>query len=286
MARKTLDKWIEEAISDADKPTITHISLVHMRGLQQLELHTYRYGGTTRTEPRDLAAMFRGKAEAYCQDLPGVQTFQLMAFYGKTEAEAFQPFLVNQNTENQSGLSTEAPTEQGRLQQIMRQGEALMQQVYRRQQTMDEHSIRMIEQQSKMIGTLMTENMSAFQVVKDLLVERGDNSHKRQMEALQFQRATQERKKWMTFAPALINQIMGREVFPQSTADSALIETAVEHLDEATVTKLAETLPAELWGPLASRLSQSLQKKNDEEQAMRQLPQYKGSPEDDITGGT
>lgn len=289
MARKTLDRWIDEAMTDPEKKRITRFTLVHMVGMQYQEIHTVRFTDKGGHEAKSLATMFRGKAETYSQDLPGVQTFVLWAYYGAEEPEARMPFMVNVEMDSRgaSGLSTEPPTEQGQTMQKMRQSEAMFQQVYRRQQTMDEFSLRMIEVQGKMIDRLLHENMDHIKIATDMLVNQQLNDHTRRMEALQFERSTSERKKWMQFAPVLINTLLGKEVFPQSTEDTALIEGLAESVDEELLGKLMGVgIPDALMGPLASRVQRALEKKRKETEAIRALPVYRGKPEDDITGGT
>ena len=283
--RKTLESWIREALTDPDKEgKCSMISLVHMVGQQQKELHTTKFGGGKSWSENELGAMFRGKAEAYCQDLPGVQTFQLLAFYGdRTTPESFQPFIVNVNAEY--GLGTESPTDQGRLQMSMRREEMLIQQVYRRQQVLDEYTLRVIERQGHMIETLASENRDAFGIVKDMLMEKALSDHTRKMQQLQFERDTTERKKWLSYAPPLLNMILGREIFPQSTADTALVDSIADSLTEEDVMKLAGSLKPELWGPLASRMHSYMQKKKAEDDNIRQLSQLTSSdPEADAAG--
>jgi hypothetical protein len=297
MARKSLAKWIDEAMSDSEKESqISAIALVHMVAQQRQELHTVKMTASHNYTGDTLEALFRGKANAYAQDMDTVQSFALLAFYGKNTEEAIMPFKVlpeiNPTT---AGLSTEAPTAEGRMQQKMRWDDALQMQVYRRQQTMDDHSVRMLEQQDKMlmrsqamVERLQHENMDAFVLVKDLLAAQANNAHTLRMQELTYQRSTVEREKLLKFAPVLINTILGKEIFPQSTADTALIETIAENLEPEHIAKLAEIgLPQELMGPLSARVMKAMDDKEKREAAAsKQLAPYKGSAEEDIGGGT
>lgn len=284
--RKSMDGWIREALTDPDKDgRISMLSLVHMQGTQQKEIHTTKFSGGRSWTETELANMFRGKAETYAQDLPGVQTFQLLAFYGEKGApEAYFPFIVN-NVGDNSGLMTEAPTEQGRMQQVMRQNEMLIQQVYRRQQVMDDFNIRMMSMQAGMIETLQRENRDHFTIMKEMLMEKALDMHKHKMDQLEFERSTTERKKWLSFAPALINTILGREVFPQGMADTALVETIADNLKEEDISKLAGVLPPQLLGPLVSRFVEYEKKKNSEQEHIKALSAMKSpDPEADAAG--
>lgn len=284
--RKSLDKWIHEAITDSDKDTtLTQITLYHMRGMQPIEIHTWKV--RPGADPKQVAEMFQDKANAYAQDLEGNQMFNLMAFYGKSTPEAQMPFAVRVEADvHNSGLSTEAPTDQGERQQRMRWTEMQLGQVYRRQQVMDEHSIRMIERQSQMIDSLMAERFTAANMIVEMMTRQMDNNHRLEMERLQYQRQSEERQKLLQLAPALVNSLTGKEVFPQTAADSALIDTIATSLDENHLAKLMELdLPPALMGPLAERVLKARQKKEQEEAARRALPSYKGDPADDVKGG-
>ena len=288
--RKPLDKWILEALTDTDKDgPISAISLMHMRGMQPVELHTWK--ARAGADPKQLAELFQDKARTYCQDLPGVQTFNLWAFYGKTEPEGQMPFTVRVEADlHESGLTTEAPTETGVKQMSMRWAEMLQGQVYRRQQIMDDHSIRMIEQQSRMIESLMSDRFAGAEIIVKMMMEQQANTHKLEMERLTFERATRDRETLMKLAPPLVNSLTGKEVFPQNTADSALLETIVTEMDDEKLEKLMGSImelgiPDAVMGPLANRIMQIRQKKAQREQAQRQLPVYKGDPADDVKGG-
>lgn len=284
--RKSMDVWIREALADSDKDgKCTMLALVHMVGIQQKEIHTTKFSGGRSWTEQDLATMFRGKAETYAQDIPGVQSFQLLAFYGeRSSAEAFFPFIINIATDF-GGLSTEAPTDTGRLQQIMRREEMLIGQVYRRQQVMDDFTIRMMAQMGNTIETLTRENRDAFDIVKEMLMTRALDDHNRKMQQLQFERDSGERKKWMSWVPALANTILGREIFPQSTADTSLVESIADALTEQDIVKLAGSMKPELWGPLAARMQSYMQKKNEEERNLKQLSEMSSSdPEADAAG--
>lgn len=283
MARQSLEQWIRLALTDPDKDGVcSQMALCHMIGVQPKEIHTTKFSAG-KAEPEALAAMFDQKARSYCQDLAGTQTFELVAFYGnRTTPEAWRPFTITpENASN--GLMTESPDEKGRTQQMMRHGEALVQQVYRRQQAMDEHSIRLIDQQSRMIMALQNDNHEAFKIFKEMAMEKVMDEHKRKMETLAFERSTAERKKWLSFAPPLVNTLLGREVFPQSTEDTALVEGIAENLKIEDLSKLSGVLPPEMWGPLAARMTKYLENKNKEKEELKMLSPHP-DPEGDAAG--
>lgn len=291
--RKTLEIWIQEAMLDGvpdQTGPISQIVLCHMVGQQRQELHTAKLnkGGKVPT-PKELCELLRGKAEAFAQDLPGVQTFQLMAFYtGSQEPTAFQPFMIGQNQDPATmGLMTEAPDEKGQTQQRMRWNDGFLSQIFQRQAVMDNHSMAMITKMGDMIEKLTDDNHQAFDIVKEMIMEKVANDREHEMKVMQYQRSTAERAKWLSFAPALVNTVLGKEVFPQSSEDTALVESIADTLTGEQLMQIGSVLKPEVMGPLAARMVKYQEKKAREaalaEQAVKQLSPHP-NPEADAGG--
>lgn len=285
--RKLMSEWIHEAMTDEDKPgKIKKLRLVHLEGMQQREIHTVTFGTKSFT-PENLAKMLRGKAETHVQDMAGAHMFQLQAIYGEnTEPEALFPFGVNSQGDHTGGW-TEPPTEQGKTQQSMRHAEMLVQQTYRRQERLDELTLRFAEMQARHVVDLEAQNREMFSVMKDMMMAAALKNHEHAMAQLTYQRETEERAKFLSYAPALINTILGREIFPQNNADTALIDAAAEALGEDDIMKLAGVLPPELMGPLANRIEQAMvkkRKKDEEREKIRLMSANHPDPEADAAG--
>jgi hypothetical protein len=263
MARQTLDQWIHEALIDEDKGgKCTALALVHRVGVKEQEIHAVQLG-SRQWVPKDLAKLFLGKAENYAAELPGVQTFNLLAFYAnRTQFESIKPFMVTGEVEL-PGLATEGPTKDGLVQQSMRHSEAVIQLSFRQTNAMCEALQRMADAVVRENLSLRQENREAAEIVRDAMLQLTDRREASVIKRLEYQRDTEERKKWLSFGPALINGVLGREIFPQSMADTALIDTIAENLSEADISKLAATgvIKPEVWGPLAQRMAQSLERK-------------------------
>lgn len=280
MAKKvSMSAWIRECMTDSDKDgSLSMLALVYMvaGGMQQREIHTTKFAAGKSWSPDDLERMFQGKADTYTQDMPGTHDFQLMAFYGGRDTpQSYFPFRrVTQHDTDATGMMTEPPTPEGRMRQGMRWQDMQLSQVYERQRQLDSYSLSVISHQQQQITSLMRENRDAFEIVKDVLMKQALDSHGRQMEQLKFERASAERSKWITFLPALVNTVLGREVFPQATEDTALVESIADSLTEEDIMKLATTIKPELMGPLAARMQKYLVKKQAEEHARKQMAQY------------
>jgi hypothetical protein len=289
--RKTLDKWIEEAIKDEEKEGgISQLALVHMVGQQQEELHTTKFSSGKSWTARQLAEMFRDRALTYCQDLPGNHTFCLFAFYGgRSEPEAKHPFMIHSQADSAMISGTEPPTPEGRMMQSMRQSDNIFNQVYRRQQTLDDFSLRFMAVQNDFLEKTLQDNREMFTIMKDMMANAALNQHQHRMEEMKYERSTEERKKFITFLPALVNTILGKEVFPQSTEDTALIESIADSLTEEDVAKVASVVKPEMLGPLMARVEKALVKKRqaaEKDVELRRLTSGVGgrNPEADAAG--
>ena len=275
MARQTLESWINEAVNDKDKDgSCTALGLIHMTGNTEKEIHLSKLGVGGSWTPKSLSEMFRSKAESYSQDLPGVQTFQILAFFGgRNEPQAFHPFTVSGRLEH-GGLATEAPTPEGKLQQRMRHEEALIQGTFRERAMLLEQNnvvlgqaLSLLKQTSDALLEARKESLDASQVVKEVMLGQAEQKTAAMVQIEKYKRDTAERAKWLGMAPALVNQLFGREIFPQSTADSALIDSIADSISPEQIEKIAAMgiLRPEQLGMLASRMTKSLQAARTEE---------------------
>lgn len=285
--RMTLDSWIRDALADEkDDKKCSMIALVHMIGATPRELHHVKFGSKAPSTAEDLADMFRSKAEGYAQDLSGTQTFQLLAFYGSKEPQAFMPFIVQPATDAFNPLPSEEASDRGRLQQTMRRDEMVFQQMLRQQQVLNESAGTQITMLLRQNAELMAQNHASFAMVKDILMQKALDEHNYRMEQLAFERSSGERKKWLSMAPLLINSVTGKEIFPQSSADTVLIEQIAEKIDPEIMPLIGQVVPPELMAPLMARLEEVTKRKNKAaENATHALTAPKGNPEDDTVGG-
>ena len=284
MARQTLQQWIHEALTDQDKKgKCSMLVLIHRVGVKEQEIHKTDLGAR-QWDTKELAEMFRGKAENYAAELVGVQTFNLLAFYGgDPEPQAIKPFMVN-GQEDFGGLATEAPTKDGLLQQMMRHVEAERQIGAKQVQQLIQACIDLTAVATKENISLRAENREMFDMTKMMMMREVESREAARMKELEFQRASAERQKWLSFAPAIVNRIFGKEVVPESLEDTALIETLAEKLTEQDIQKLASAgISPEAWGPFAARMSGLLQRKRlAAEQARSAMNGV--DPEEDATG--
>jgi hypothetical protein len=285
MSRQSLRAWILEALTDAEKNgPCTGLICLHTIGSAKKEIHNVKLNAGKQWTPDELAQLFESKAKSYAQDLPGTQLFEIEGFYGdRSTPEAFHPFRIEGETMYAMG-GTDAPDGKGLVQQSMRHTEAMTSLAYA---ALAENN-RLLNQMVQQFGDALIDSrkaeLDAVGLVKDLVLERQNNVHAHRMEQLQFERQTTERRKWLQFAPPLINTLLGKDIFPQNTEDTALIEGLCENLTEEHIKKLAGALPPEYMGPLAARIEKFLEKKKAERSEDRRLLGNGLDPEADAAG--
>jgi hypothetical protein len=292
---KTLESWIKEAISDSDKEKpCSALACVHKKeGGGTKEVHSRKLEGKTHT-PSDLADLFKGKAESFAQDLGGIQKFELQAFYGTNEAQASHTFTVVDGEVLVDGHRrniNESPDGQGIVAQSMRHTERAYEAMnLMAAQTMAFASAR-LEKAADREEKLQLEVSDAYTIVRDLLMKQADKNHEHEMAKLEYARKTEERGHFFRLGPALVNTASGREVFPQATADTALLDSLAEKVDPKMLEHLTSMglLPAELAGPLTIRLTEAVRKKDAEREAIKEatknLVPASPDPRIDAAGG-
>ena len=279
MAKQSLESWIHEAMTDADKEKpISQLSLMHIAGSEN-EIHTVKFGSKS-WAPSELSTLFRHKAESFAQELSGVQTFALLAFYGSGESQARHPFVVTGATDFQ--LTTENADAKGLAQQGMRHLEVQAQMYSRGQAVILDAQQRLIETLTRNALEDRKENRELIGILKDVVLTQATNNHEHKMKELEYERSSAERKKWIGFLPGLVNNILGKDVFPQSTADTALIESIADNLTPDQLEKLGGALKPEVLGPIADRFNKHFEKRKLESKQAKQLAAK--NPEDDAAG--
>ena len=233
----TLADFIRDAMTDTEKGPIAAIALVHKNGTIEREIDSIRFGGKT-WKPEELAARFEGKASAFAQNLMGQQDFCLFAFYAQGDAVsstpgAAHPFFVQGETGIEAGFGTFPPSEKGEKMQGMAFSQAIIGLGFRQTQILFEAQQRFIETISNKLSAVLEDNHDLFDLAKEMILKAADREHDHRMAELAFIQSADTKKKLLGMAPALANQFLGKEIFPQSAADTAIVETLMDRLLEA-----------------------------------------------------
>lgn len=275
MARKSLEKWIDEALKDANKGNVVAIQVAHMIGTSPKEVYTWRLlKGNQVGTAKSYADACREKAEVCCQDFRGVHTFNVIVFYDSAETDKVAyPFAINSPGVEGEGLMTEMPNGEGRLAQDMRHKEMWMQQVFRQSEILANHYQRVVEFQSRENQTLREENADAFNIVKEMLMQKVQEDRNFAL-ALEDKRKARELQNGLVrMVPPLLNTLTGTEVVPQSFADTSLIDTLCDKVKPEQIAMLGPILglSQEEQALFVQRIAQREKQKEDEENKARAM---------------
>lgn len=275
--------WADRALTDTDKlkngtadyAPMQAMTLVHCVGNQQVEVHTKQFTSANKLSPKEIADMFKSMAEGYAQDMVGTQQFMIIAHYQDCDAKGRYPFAIQQS------ISTDAmfePGESGERRSNHLMTQAFLSQVFARQAVMDQHAMRHIEQLSLMAEKSQNAANRANEMLQELILKVTLDDRAHELQVIKAQEAVKTREGLFRLAPPVLNTLTGREIFPQSTEDTALIELLFENIDPASVMQMAGNLPDAVVGSIMGRWARH-QKKKEAEARLTQQSKPLGPPQ-------
>lgn len=268
MAKVTIDQWISEVLADKTKDgPCTLVTCVHKESQTEREVFSIKVEPGQKWDSVELAKLFQRKAEMHVQGLAGHQQFYMHAHYAnRVEYQARLPFSIAGQSEVSYG-TTEAPTAEGRTQQGMRWGETGYQLWAQQAMNLARVQSDLLNQLANDRSKLQSENIELISVFKELIMKQAAQNHEFEMQKLKMQRDNELYKTAGQLLPVAVNALAGKEVFPQSTADSALIESLLENMKEKDIqTIMSMSLPEHIKAALAQRATEYFKKKNEAEQ--------------------
>lgn len=290
--------WITECLENVEEAgALSYVSLVHFdgRGVDH-DLFTIKVGSARWGKPDEMTESFYRFAQRHAGGLTGSQQFQLSAVFGTGDKPLrVLPFGLQGVLSYgpiPGGGSTEPPTQIGQLQQGMRLTELLVQGAFGQTAKNADVQNRLIDQLTARLHVLEIDNRELWLALKDQILEAQKAKHADKMKELWMQRMTEFGKNIMQLAPALLNMMAGREIFPLSAADTGILDSICQHASPDDVRALQTMLLTkgeggkELGVTLASRYEEYNKRvakmKADDERLMAGLPPrpYEESEED------
>lgn len=285
---KTLEQWVKETLSESrENPesgkegACTALALLYMQpqgGTKELDV--VRLTGKT-WNPKDIADRFKGKGETYAQDLGGSQTFQIQAFFGSREPQAFHNFRVVDGELTHGGSDRnvkESPDATGMLAFTMRHLERTQEQLMALAGGFVARADAREERMSIREEKLREELNDATLIIREMIMEKRKDAFDQDMARLKYARDSKNQSTMLEQAPALINTIAGQEVFPISVADKNLVDSLCERVDPDQVDMLvmSKIIPENLASPLKLRIGQYREEQAKKAEAIKQLPVASG----------
>ena len=274
-----LSEWIEEAIGLEDgRPKCTRLACMYVRASGAEVSVKSRDIGDKPPPAKELATLFERSACAHGQELEGIQTYRMLAFYGGDEPDgAGHPFHVLNGQLRNGGLH--APPERA-------DATGLVQQTMRHLENTQKMLADLIGKHMEDRQAMQTEITACYGIIQKSMIERVNLEFNRQKELAEFQRATEERKAIMALLPVLLNTLSGAEVIPNTTADTALIEGLARAVPLESVQMMVQSgmIPAKLVAPLMTRMKQVLEQDKKTSEALAKVPPANTNPLQDVQG--
>jgi hypothetical protein len=276
--RVTIEEWLDAAGKNTEKGVLSAINCYHMMHGRESwvkgdEVAGIQFAQGKAWSPKEVADQIRGQAEVYSQDLRGIQTFKIFAYYGQAESSAFFHFEVTGRTAHEHG-ETEGADERGMRGQGQRLLELAFQTTYKERQETWNMMKHLAAEMKAQLDDMRDRALDAEGNVIKLIQQKIQDNNEHDMRVREFMRSTEERKKLILLLPAIINRITGKQLISDNAADTSILEAVAQHLRTMPKEKQQEALgmmPTELVMILGGRLKEISDRQEAEESALRLL---------------
>lgn len=266
--RETVERWIRRQFTD---PVLTQegsrrcvaISLCHFKAGIRNEIQTIPLG-SKEWEPKQLADLLNTLADECAQGISpdesgsGYEQFEVVSFFSDIPDQPVGRCPINRRTgllgRDAGSVASEAPDTRGLTKQDMRHKEAWMQFTLDATARSNAAMLSVIDSLSKRNAQLERENYDAIDLAKEMIFEKAASTHAFEMAEKEYERKTEERRRLLAIAPAAVNQLLGKDIFPASAVDSTLLETFVEGLSEHGAEEVLAVLSKHMKPDVAAML--------------------------------
>src|SRR5262249_30266238 len=98
----------------------------------------------------------------------------------------------------------------------------------------------------------------------EVLLSQIKLSHEQRLAETKAVRDADLQRSVLKMLPAVLHQVSGGRIFPQETADTALLDMLAEAVTEEQVKEMAIALPKEVGGLLMARFDEAMKRKEKE----------------------
>jgi hypothetical protein len=279
--RQTVEQWVTSVIGEViDGKGCSAIALLHLKGVGGAteEVTTKPLEGTVNA--KDLGEHLIGRAEGFSQDLAGLQTFKLVAFYGNNEPHNPFHFTTSDGavtSRSESMMSAHEPTNIGLLGQLMKHldmKDLRLLEATNSNMTMANGLIAMCFGPQGVVQQSIRAQLEAVEVVKDAML---DMQRERKQLILEEHKAAQDlqtRKAIIEAIPQLVNRVSGHEVFDERGNRAKMLETLAMKVTPQDIEMLVAMgkLSKEEALILTSQFAAIVEEKKKEQDALKKVP--------------
>lgn len=283
--RQTVEQWVSEVIAEViDGKGCSLIALLHLKGVGGAteEVTGKPIEGTI--NPKELADHFIGRAEGFSQDLAGLQTFKLIAFYGNNEPHNPFHFTTADGTvlsRSETMMSAHEPTPTGLLGQLMKNNEFLSRQnadLVQQNMTMANGVIAACFGPQGIVQQSIRSQLEAVEVVKDAMLDMSKQRRELVLEEHKAAQDLQTRKAIIDAMPLLVNRVTGHEVFDEKANRAKMLELFAMKIKPEDLEVLVSMgkITREEALVISSQFAAIVEEKKKEADAIKKVPTEEG----------
>lgn len=280
--RQTVDIWVQSVIAEIiDGRQCSAVTCLHLKGVGgATEEVVTRPLGEGPVNVKELADHLIGRAEGFAQELPGLQTFKLLAFYGTAEPHNPFHFTVSDGTvisRSEAMQSAHEPTPTGLLGQLMKHNEQLAQQCMQLTQSnmqLAQGVIGMCLGPQGLIAQSRQSELDAIEVVRDATLNMLKERNEARLQEVKAVQDLETRRTIMQAIPHMVNRWTGHEVFSETANDSAIIAKLAMKVSPQDLDMLVQMgkLSQEEALILSARFASIVESKKKELDALKTVP--------------
>jgi hypothetical protein len=292
-----LSDWLTHAVSDPDKEGGCTAFVMHhtIAGGKKGDFVHKIARGSSEWDLKKVEEVFDAKAAMFVQEKNGRQVFRVYPFYGgRGESEGYFEFPKERSEEGVGSL-TEEPDVRGQTSQQMRHNEALgalyVSGINQLMGHMLEHNRQLADEATH----LRRDNQQNFETMKGMVLQMESHAHEMRMREMEFERTSVFFRKASELAAPLLNTVTGREIIPQSFADTQLLEAIVSHMaaqqdgtgNGDALYQMLGTFPQHIQVSMMARASEIMKKKRLEREEIAKMNPFRDPAADaagEITG--
>ena len=286
--RQTVEQWVGSVISEViDGKGCSAIALLHLKGIGGAteEVTTKPIEGTV--NPKELADHLIGRAEGFSQDLPGLQTFKLVSFFGSNEPHNPFHFTTSDGTvmsRSETMMSAHEPTPAGLLGQLMKHNETKDRQnadLVNQNMQLARDVISMCFGPQGLVQQSIKSQLEAVEVVKDAMLDMSKQRRELVLEEHKAAQDLQTRKAIIDAVPLLVNRVTGHEVFDEKSNRAKLLELFAMKISPQDLEMFVAMgkITKEEALVISSQFAAIVEEKKKEADAIRKVPTEEGQPQ-------
>lgn len=240
--RKKLASWLRLQMQSMETDTpVVRMVLKHALATGNTG-QVAKYQVSPGTDPDSLCQEVEDAAQTDAEGLGGLQLYALCAYFKGNEDEVGGRFTfrihVDKKDEDEVGLS-EAPTQTGLLQQMMRHTEAMMRSSVMASTEANRILLRMNEQQAEALERLAGRHLEMLDTMEEVMGAKDERDLKRLEIVAKSKRDEQIMEKLSVLLPAVVNRLGGKKILPENmTPSEMMIGNLLGGLDAEQMGKL------------------------------------------------